>query len=139
MKVVTTEVLIAQQINIPAITETYDLMSKRNDGTITSQGPVIVSGRNLLIFGQEKVCLCLSAATDCNLRIEIHDVYKYSNVRIIISLPALIPGEYFLSVKTVTKGEEESLYIFPASWIVPYEDCTIQESYPCCATIEEIR
>ncbi|MEB3373972.1 hypothetical protein SFC43_14005 [Bacteroides sp. CR5/BHMF/2] len=47
MKIITTEVLISRQMEVPVITGVYDPLSKKYDGTITSQAPIIVSGRHL--------------------------------------------------------------------------------------------
>lgn len=137
MKVITTEVLMTKQIKVPVITGIYDLMSRRNDGTITSQGPIVVSGTDLAMLDLESIRLCLAPVTDCNRMIEIHYIYKYSHNRVIVSLPLLVPGEYFPAVKIMRREKEDSIYIFPVSWVVLPEGYARERSYSCYAKTEE--
>ncbi|MEB3373973.1 hypothetical protein SFC43_14010 [Bacteroides sp. CR5/BHMF/2] len=50
--------------------------------------------------------------------IEVLHVYKYAHNQVIVSLPVLIPGEYFPAVKIIRKKSEDAIYIFPVSWVV---------------------
>lgn len=103
---------------MPVITGVYDTLSKKYDGTITSQGSIIVSGRHLVAFNSENVRLCLAPVVDYVKVIEVERVYKYVHDQVIVSLPELIPGEYFPAVKIVEKEYEDSVFIFPVSWVV---------------------
>lgn len=137
MKVITTNVLIAKHIKVPVITEVYDPISKRRDGTITSQGPIVISGRNLAMLDLRDIRLCLIPVIDYHQLIEIHCIYKYSQQQVIISLPILSPGEYLPTVKMMRKGKEESLYIFPVSWVVlPESHYAMERLCPRYAKIE---
>lgn len=103
---------------MPVITGIYDPLSKKCDGTVTSQAPVIVSGRYLDMLGFGKIKLCLVPATDDGRVIEVMQIYKLSHHRVIASLPFLVPGEYFPAVRIAKKGYEDWVYIFPVSWVV---------------------
>lgn len=118
MKVFTTHILMEKQMKTPVITGIYDPISKRRDGTISSQGLVVISGKNLAMLDLQTIRLYLIPTIDSNHPIEIPHIYYYSQPRVIISLPMLSPGEYFPAVKTLKEGEEESLYVFPVSWVV---------------------
>lgn len=133
MKIITTEVLIRRQIDVPVITGIYDPLSKRYDGIITSQAPVIVSGRHLEQLNSESLILCLAPAIDYDRVIEVPQVYKYAHNQVIASLPFLIPGEYLPAVKFIKKGQEDSVYIFPVSWVVLPEGHE-RRDYTCCCT-----
>ncbi len=137
MKIITTEVLISRQIEVPIITGVYDPLSKKYDGTITSQAPIIVSGRHLDMLDFGNFRLCLASAVDYDSMIEIPHVYKYAHHQVIASLPFLIPGEYFPAVKIIKKKCEDSVYIFPVSWVVMPEGHERGWYYPCCTDIVE--
>lgn len=135
MKLIKTEVLMNRQMKVPIITGVYDLLSQKRDGTITSQAPIIVSGRNLHMLDEGKIRLCLASAVDYDNVIEVHHVYKYTHDQVIVSLPVLKPGEYFPAMKIVKKNAEDSVYIFPVSWVVMTEGYERRELYPCCTEI----
>lgn len=135
MKLIKTEVLINRQIKVPVITGVYDPLSQKRDGTITSQAPIIVSGRNLDMMDEGSIRLCLASAVDCDNVIEVPHVYKYTHDQVIVSLPVLKPGEYFPAMKIVKKESEDSVYIFPISWVVVPEGYERRELYPCCTEI----
>ena len=118
MKIITTEVLISRQIEVPVITGVYDPLSKKNDGTVTSQAPIIVTGRHLELLNVANVRLCLAPAIDYGNVIEVQDVYKFVPNQVVVALPALIPGEYLPAVKILLENREDVLYIFPVSWVV---------------------
>ncbi len=130
MKIITTEVLIRRQIEVPVITGVYDLMSKKYDGTITSQAPIIISGKHLNILELKNSRLCLASAVDYDNVIEIPYIYKYAHNQVIVGLPFLIPGEYFPAVKRMKKKCEDSVYIFPVSWMVMPEGHERGDYYP---------
>lgn len=117
MKIITTEVLLSQGIDVPVITRTYDTLSKKCDGTITSQAPLVVSGENLNLFNSAEMQLCLAPAVDYFRVIEVHTVYEYTSERVIVSLPVLQPGEYFPAIKVLCQ-KQSPIYIFPVSWVV---------------------
>ena len=135
MKIITTEVLINRQMEVPVITGIYDPLSKKDDGTITSQAPIIVSGENLDMLDLGNIRLCLAAAVDYGNVIEVPYVYKYAHNQVIVSLPFLIPGEYFPAVKIMKKKCEDSVYIFPVSWVVMPEGHERGDYYPCCTDV----
>lgn len=118
MKLITTETLISKQLKIPEITGVYDPLTHKRDGTITSQAPIIVSGKHLDMLDLGNIRLCLIPDTDPDMIIEVLHVYKYTANRVIVSLPFLTPGEYSPVVKVIRTGQEEVMYIFPVKWIV---------------------
>lgn len=111
MQILTTEVLKDKNIKIPVIKGVRDLLSKKRDGTITSQAPIVVKGENLNMFDLDRVRLCLVCSSDVNLMIDICDIYKYSSEQVIVSLPILMPGEYFPAIKILEKDKEAFIYI----------------------------
>ena len=124
MNLIKTEALEINRICIPEITAVYDLLSRRSDGTITPRAPVVVSGHNLKVHGRENVSFCLIPAVDYVRVIEVGYIYQYSDSRIIADLPELEAGEYFPAIRMPDADGNESLYIFPVSWIVrsyPYD------------------
>lgn len=118
MKLIKTENLINRRVKVPIITGVYDLLSRKRDGTITSQAPIIVSGRHFDMLVLEGIRLCLASAIDYGNVIEVYHVYKYIHNQVIVSLPVLEPGEYFPAMKIMKKKSEDSVYIFPVSWVV---------------------
>lgn len=118
MKLITTETLISKQLEIPEITGVYDPLTHKRDGTITSQAPIIVSGKHLDMLDLGNIRLCLIPDTDPDMIIEVLHVYKYTANQVIVSLPFLTPGEYSPVVKVIRTGQEEVMYIFPVKWIV---------------------
>lgn len=118
MKIIRTEVLKTKGINIPEITNTYDPVSKRNDGTITPLAPILISGHNLDMKTSDGFRLCLTPATEYVRIIEIPCVHTHTDARLVISLPELQPGEYFPAMLIEHSKGERELYILPASWVV---------------------
>lgn len=118
MRILTTEVLKDKKIKIPVITGIRDLVSKSYDGTITSQGPIVVNGEHLDMLHLNPVRLCLVCRSNVNQIIDVCNVYKHSSEQLIVSLPVLMPGEYSPAIKIFEKEEETSVYIIPARWIV---------------------
>lgn len=135
MKIITTEVLREKEIEVPVITGIYDPLSRKYDGTITPQAPVIVSGRYLDQLDMGELRLCLAPAIDYGTVIEVLRVYKFAHNQVIASLPYLPPGEYFPAVKLVRRGAEDAVYIFPVSWVVMPEGYERCDCYPCCTEI----
>lgn len=121
MQIISTEALIAEGIKAPVITAVYDPLSRSLDGTITSQAPVVISGKNLNTLALHTIRLCLTSAQDDTQVIEVHSVYKYSSNTIIVTLPVLAPGTYFPTLKILKEGEKDTAYILPTSWVVPPE------------------
>lgn len=120
MKIIRTEVLQEEGIIIPEITSTYDPVSKRNDGTITPLAPIVIAGSNLDIKTADGFKLCLTPAIEYVRIIDIPCVHTCSAGRLVISLPGLEPGEYFPAMLIENRNGENSLYIFPVSWVVKY-------------------
>ncbi|MCM0238793.1 DUF4469 domain-containing protein [Bacteroides fragilis] len=118
MKLIITETLINKQLEIPEITGVYDPLTRKCDGTITSQAPIIVSGNHLDMLDLGNISLCLVPATDSDMIIEVLYAYKYTANRVIVSLPFLMPGEYSPAVRVTREGQEEVVYIFPVRWLV---------------------
>jgi hypothetical protein len=121
MKIIRTEVLKTEGIIIPEITNTYDPVSKRNDGTITPLAPILILGRNLDMKASDGFRLCLTPATDYIRIIEVPCVHTHTAARLVISLPELEPGEYFPAMLIEYGKGESGLYILPASWVVREE------------------
>lgn len=135
MKLITTETLINKQLEIPEITGVYDLITRKRDDTITSQAPIIVSGKHLDMLDLGDIQLCIVPATDPDKIMEVRNIYKYTANQVIVSMPPLTPGEYFPAVKVIGKEEEEVMYIFPITWVVKPEKH--ERGDYCCSRIEE--
>lgn len=124
MKLINKEVLDINRICIPEITGIYDPLSKRSDGIITPQAPVVISGTNLDIYKSGHIRLCLVPAVEYIRVIEVGCVYMHSATRIIVAIPRLESGEYFPALRIPDVSGEDFLYVFPVSLIVrlyPYE------------------
>lgn len=122
MKIIKTEVLNAYNTSIPEITAIYDPLSKKRDGTITSQAPIIISGNNLGMHGKKNIRFCLASAVDYMRVIEVGCIYKYSDTKIIVNLPELEAGEYCPAIRIPAAEGDDSLYVLPVSWVVrPYD------------------
>lgn len=122
MNIIKAEVLKANRICIPEITAVYDLLSRRRDGTITPQAPVVISGYNLKVQGRKDISFCLIPAVNFIWVIEVECIHKYSDTKIIVELPELEAGEYFPAIRIPDADGDESMYILPASLIVhPYD------------------
>lgn len=122
IKAIKTEALKANRICIPEITAVYDLLSRRSDGTITPQAPIVVSGYNLKMQGRKNVRFCLIPTTEYIRVIEVGNIHMYSDTKIIIDIPELEAGEYFPAIRMPDIDGDDFVYIFPVSWIVrPYD------------------
>ena len=132
MQILTTEVLKDKKIKVPEIKGVRDLLSKKRDGTITSQGPIVVKGKNLNMFDLDRVRLCLVCSSNTNQRIDICNIYKYSSEQVIVSLPVLVPGEYFPAIKILEKDKEAFIYIISMPLTVlsgKYSEQSTKEEY----------
>lgn len=118
MRIITSEMLIMKEIDIPQIIKVYDPLSKRKDGTITPQAPVIVSGCNLNLKASANSRFCLTQIIDFIRVIEFPFVYKCSDEQAILHLPYLEPGEYFPSIIIQESDGKNSVYVLPDSWVV---------------------
>lgn len=118
MRIIKSEVLITKAIDIPRITGVFDPLSKKKDGTITPQAPVVVSGCNLNLKALGDSRFCLTSAIDYIRVIELSFVYKRSDEQVVILLPYLEPGEYFPAIVIQESSGENSIYILPVSWVV---------------------
>lgn len=122
MIIITKEVLINKQLEVPVITGVYDLLTRKRDGTITSQAPIIVSGKHLDMLQVGNIKLCIAPAIDPDAITEVVNIYKHTDKQVIVSLPLLIPGEYLPVMRIMKEGQEEVRYIFPVTWIVQSEE-----------------
>lgn len=105
--------------SVPAITEVYDPLSGRRDGTITPWAPIIVSGNRLDMYARDTVRLCLVSATDERRVIEVGHIYKYSCNKVIVALPELKPGGYIPAFKILQKDGSALLQVLSVLWNVP--------------------
>lgn len=135
MKLITAETLISRQLEIPEITGVYDLLTRKRDGTVTSQAPIIVSGKHLNMLYMGSISLCLTPATDPDMLLEVACIYKYTQDQVVVSLPVLPPGEYFPVMRMMIKKQEEVRYIFPVTWVVKPEG--LGKGDYCCSKVEE--
>lgn len=105
--------------SVPVITEVYDLLSGKHDGTITPWAPIIVSGSRLDMYARDTVRLCLVSATDARRVIEVGHIYKYSCNKVILALPELEPGGYVPAFKILQEDGSTLLQVFSVLWNVP--------------------
>ena len=105
--------------SVPVITEVYDLLSGKHDGTITPWAPIIVSGSRLDMYARDTVRLCLVSATDARRVIEIGHIYKYSCNKVILALPELEPGGYVPAFKILQEHGSTLLQVLSVLWNVP--------------------
>ena len=105
--------------SVPVITEVYDLLSGKHDGTITPWAPIIVSGSRLDMYARDTVRLCLVSATDARRVIEIGHIYKYSCNKVILALPELEPGGYVPAFKILQEDGSTLLQALSVLWNVP--------------------
>ena len=105
--------------SVPVITEVYDLLSGKHDGTINPWAPIIVSGSRLDMYARDTVRLCLVSATDARRVIEIGHIYKYSCNKVILALPELEPGGYVPAFKILQEHGSTLLQVLSVLWNVP--------------------
>lgn len=105
--------------SVPVITEVYDLLSGKHDGTITPWAPIIVSGSRLDMYARDTVRLCLVSATDTRRVIEVGHIYKYSCNKVILALPELEPGGYVPAFKILQEDGSTLLQVLSVLWNVP--------------------
>ncbi|CDD91572.1 predicted protein [Bacteroides intestinalis CAG:315] len=105
--------------SVPVITEVYDLLSGKHDGTITPWAPIIVSGSRLDMYARDTVRLCLVSATDARRVIEVGHIYKYSCNKVILALPELEPGGYVPAFKILQEDGSTLLQVLSVLWNVP--------------------
>lgn len=105
--------------SVPVITEVYDLLSGKHDGTITPWAPIIVSGSRLDMYARDTVRLCLVSATDVRRVIEVGHIYKYSCNKVILALPELEQGGYVPAFKILQEDGSTLLQVFSVLWNVP--------------------
>ena len=78
--------------------------------------------------GRKNVRFCLIPVVDYIRVIEVGYIYKYSDTKIIVDFPELEAGEYFPAIRMPDTDGDDSLYIFPTSWIVRSYD-RVNETY----------
>lgn len=93
MKYIKAEALILEGKLIPVITGIYDPITRKSNGTITPQAPVMISGSHLDMSGWGEFELCLIHSTDNSRIIEISNIHRLSDKNILLTLPYLEPGE----------------------------------------------
>lgn len=112
------EFSVVSDKSTPVIKDIYDPLSGLHDGTITPSAPVVVVGEDLCPPLPGKVHWGLSPAGDRERFIEIRKIYKYTDIQLLMLLPKLDPGEYFLVMKICTKDEISFIYPLP---ILPWK------------------
>ena len=90
MKTIKAEILMIEGAPFPAIEKVYDPSSKKCNGRITPQAPIVITGHHL-------------------------DMLTWDT-----TIPDIDEGEYFLALMILMKDKESFLYIFPISLIVQF-------------------
>lgn len=109
----TNESSVVSDMNAPVIKDMYDPLSGLHDGTITPNAPIVVIGEDLCPPLPGKVHWGLSPAGDKERFIEIRKIYKYTDIQLLMLLPKLEPGEYFLVMKVCTENKADFIYPLP--------------------------
>lgn len=109
----TNESSVVSDMNAPVIRDMYDPLSGLHDGTITPNAPIVVIGEDLCPPLPGKVHWGLSPAGDKERFIEIRKIYKYTDIQLLMLLPKLEPGEYFLVMKVCTENKADFIYPLP--------------------------
>lgn len=109
----TNESSVVSDMNAPVIKDMYDPLSGLHDGTITPNAPIVVIGEDLCPPLPGKVHWGLSPAGDKERFIEIRKIYKYTDIQLLMLLPKLEPGEYFLVMKVYTENKADFIYPLP--------------------------
>lgn len=109
----TNESSVVSDMNAPVIRDMYDPLSGLHDGTITPNAPIVVIGEDLCPPLPGKVHWGLSPASDKERFIEIRKIYKYTDIQLLMLLPKLEPGEYFLVMKVCTENKADFIYPLP--------------------------
>lgn len=109
----TNESSVVSDMNAPVIKDMYDPLSGLHDGTITPNAPIVVIGEDLCPPLPGKVHWGLSPAGDQERFIEIRKIYKYTDIQLLMLLPKLEPGEYFLVMKVCTENKADFIYPLP--------------------------
>lgn len=104
---------------LPVITGIYDPVSRRRDGTITSQAPIIVSGQHLNEFDLNRMHLCLVSSGNPDCIIDVTSIYKCDAQQVIVVLPCLTPDIYHPALRLCT--EKAAIHVLPNTWEVKME------------------
>lgn len=114
----------------PVIKGIYDPLSKKSDGTITTQAPIIITGCNLEMLTWENIKLCIIPVINDKILIELNDVHKCSKDKVCATIPQIDAGEYLLALKMKMKSKECFLYTFPISLVVRLGQSGRPDLYP---------
>ena len=102
----------------PAIEKVYDPSSKKCNGRITPQAPIVITGHHLDMLTWDSANLYLVSSVNDRMLIECGDIHKYSDDKVYTTIPDIDEGEYFLALMILMK--DNFLYIFPISLIVQF-------------------
>lgn len=117
--------------SFPVIKEIYDPLSRRHNGIITPQAPIIITGCNLEMLTWESTRLCIIPAINDKILIELGDVHRCSKDKVCATIPkAVDEGEYFLALKISMKDKERFVYIFSVPLIVTLGEYGRADMYP---------
>lgn len=117
--------------SFPVIKEIYDPLSRKRDGTITPQAPVIITGCNLEMLTWDNTKLCIIPVINDKILIELIDVRKCSKNKVCATIPKAVgEGEYFLALKISMKDKDRFIYIFSLPLIVTLGEYGRADLYP---------
>ena len=95
----------------PAIEKVYDPSSKKCNGRITPQAPIVITGHHLDMLTWDSANLYLVSSVNDRMLIECGDIHKYSDDKVYTTIPDIDEGEYFLALMILMKDKESFLYI----------------------------
>lgn len=122
--------LLVEGAPFPVIQEVYDPLSRRRNGTITPQAPIIITGCNLEMLTWENTRLCIIPAVNDKILIELNNVHRCSEDKVCAIIPQVDEGEYFLALKILMKDKECFIYIFSEPLIVSLKRYGRVDMYP---------
>ena len=87
----------------PAIEKVYDPSSKKCNGRITPQAPIVITGHHLDMLTWDSANLYLVSSVNDRMLIECGDIHKYSDDKVYTTIPDIDEGEYFLALMILMK------------------------------------
>ena len=78
MKTIKAEILMIEGAPFPAIEKVYDPSSKKCNGRITPQAPIVITGHHLDMLTWDSANLYLVSSVNDRMLIECGDIHKYS-------------------------------------------------------------
>ena len=103
----------------PAIEKVYDPSSKKCNGRITPQAPIVITGHHLDMLTWDSANLYLVSSVNDRMLIECGDIHKYSDDKVYTTIPDIDEGEYFLALMILMK-DKESLVLRQIWWYFFY-------------------